>query len=114
MPTLAVKSDNQRLQNLVQPLVEAIRPEKIILFGSRAKGTNRPDSDIDLFIQVETGRDTRQLTRDTYRMLRNLPDRPLVGIDIVIKDRAFVERYGDLVGTVVRPVLREGKVLYAR
>ncbi|MDA0747032.1 MAG: nucleotidyltransferase domain-containing protein [bacterium] len=106
--------DNQMLQRLVQYLVQAIQPEKIILFGSRAKGTAGFDSDIDLFIQVETGRNTREITRKTYRVLRNFPDRPEIGIDVVVKDRAFVERYGDLVGTIVHPVLREGKVLYAR
>lgn len=109
-----VATDHQMLQDVVQCIVDAIRPEKIVLFGSRAKGTAGSDSDIDLFIQIETGQDTRQATRETYRVLRNLPNRPLIGIDVVVKDRAFVERYGDLVGTIVRPALQEGLVLYAR
>jgi hypothetical protein len=33
-------------------------------------------------------------------------------VDIIIKDRRFVERYGDLVGSVVKPALEEGIVLY--
>lgn len=114
MATPFIEMDHQMLQDVVRCLVDAVRPEKIILFGSRAKGTAGPDSDIDLFIQVETGRDTRQVARETYRVLRNLPNRPPVGIDVVVKDRAFVERYGGLVGTVVRPALQEGRVLYAR
>ncbi len=35
-------------------------------------------------------------------------------VDVVVMRKAYVERYGDLVGTVARPALREGKVLYAR
>jgi uncharacterized protein len=35
-------------------------------------------------------------------------------IDVLVMRKAYVERYGDLVGTVARPALREGKVLYAR
>ena len=114
MATPAVEIDHQMLQEVVRCIADAIRPEKIVLFGSRAKGTAGPESDIDLFIQVETGRDTRQVARETYRVLRNLPNRPAVGIDVVVKDRAFVERYGGLVGTVVRPALKEGRLLYAR
>ncbi len=114
MATPVVEVDHRMLQDVVRCIVDAIRPEKIILFGSRAKGTAGSNSDIDLFIQVETGRDTRQIARETYRVLRTLPDRPPVGIDVVVKDRAFVERYGDLVGTVIRPALKEGRVLYAR
>jgi len=37
-----------------------------------------------------------------------------VPVDIVVVRKAYVERYGDLVGTVVRPALREGRVIYAR
>ena len=35
-------------------------------------------------------------------------------VDVVVMRKAYVERYGELVGTVARPALREGKVLYAR
>lgn len=109
-----IEIDDEWFEALAQHIVSAVHPEKIVLFGSRATGTARPDSDIDLFLQVETGRNTREATKETYRALRKLRERPGVDIDIVVKDRAFVERYGDLVGTIVRPVLREGKVLYAR
>ena len=53
-------------------------------------------------------------TRQLYALLRRSPSRPPLGIDVVVKDRAFVERCGELVGAVVRSALREGRVLYAR
>lgn len=106
--------DESLLADLVRHIVAAVHPEKIVLFGSRATGAGRPDSDIDLFVQVETGRNMQETTKEVYRALRRMSKRPRVGIDIVVKERAFVERYGDLVGTVIRPALREGKVLYAR
>jgi predicted nucleotidyltransferase len=109
-----ISVDENALTNLIQHIVAAVHPEKIILFGSRATGTARPDSDIDLLVQVETGRNMQETTKEVYRVLRRMPQRPGVDVDIVVKERAFVERYGDLVGTVVRPALREGKVLYAR
>ena len=106
--------DQTLLDDLVARIVEAVEPEKVILFGSWANGTARPDSDLDLFIQVGTGEDTAAANARAYAAIRPLRPRLRRGVDIVVKDRAFVERYGDLVGTIVRPVLREGKVLYAR
>ena len=106
--------DQDLLDKLVQTIVEAVRPEKVILFGSWATGNAGPDSDIDLFLEVEPGRNTGQAAEHAYAAIRPLRRHLHAGVDIVVKDTAFVERYGDLVGTVLRPVLREGKVLYVR
>jgi hypothetical protein len=53
---------------------------------------------------------TRAEAARIYRVLADLT----VPVDVVVVRTAYVQRYGDLVGTVVRPALREGKVLYAR
>ncbi|MEK6409397.1 MAG: nucleotidyltransferase domain-containing protein [Acidobacteriota bacterium] len=42
--------DERLLREVVLRLVEAIDPDRIILFGSRARGEAMPDSDIDLLI----------------------------------------------------------------
>ena len=106
--------DKALLDDLVKAIVEAVHPEKIVLFGSWARGDARPESDFDLFLQVESGGDTRAAVKAAYRAVAAMPGRLHRGIDIVVHDRAFVERYGDIIGTIVRPVLREGKVLYER
>ncbi len=100
------------MHSLVQTLAEALRPEKIILFGSLARGETGPDSDIDLFVQVPAGEDAGEAARKGYAAIRPLRDILPRGVDLVVKDRSFVERYGDLVGSVVRTVKREGKLLY--
>ena len=106
--------DGAMLSDLVQAIVAGVRPERVVLFGSWARGDAAPDSDIDLFIQVETGQSLSAASKKAYAAIRSVRRQFQCGVDIVVKDRAFVERYGDLVGTVVRPVLREGKVLYVR
>ena len=106
--------DQDVLDELISRIVEAVQPEKVILFGSWARGDARHDSDIDLFLQVETGRDAAEVTRAAYKAIRPVRPRLRRGVDIVVHDRAFVERYGDLVGTIVRPVQREGRMLYVR
>lgn len=102
--------EESTLAALVAALVEALRPEKIVLFGSAARGDAGPDSDIDLFVQVATG----EATRKCYAAIRPLRPEIPRGVDFIVHDRAFVERYGDLVGTIVRAVRRDGKVLYER
>ena len=102
------------LDDLVRVIVEAVHPEKVILFGSWARGEAGRDSDIDFFLQIETGRDTGEVASAAYAAVGAMRGRIPCGVDIVVHDRAFVERYGDLIGTIVRPVLREGKVLYER
>ena len=106
--------DQDLLDELVARIVAAVQPERIILFGSWARGDARKDSDIDLFVEVETGREVGKASDAAYRGISGLSRRLGRGVDIVVKDRAFVERYGHLIGTVVRPALREGKVLYER
>jgi predicted nucleotidyltransferase len=102
------------LAALVNALVAALHPEKIILFGSAARGDAGPDSDIDLFVQVPTGVDTGEATRKGYRAIGPLYSEVQRGVDIVVYDREFVDTYGDLVGTIIPTVRREGKLLYAR
>ena len=102
------------LAEVVDTLVRAIRPERVILFGSRARGDHSAESDIDLFVEIESGRDPAEAEKDCYRALRRSRLGAGTGIDVVVKDQAYVERYRDLVGTIVRPVLKVGKVLYAR
>lgn len=38
------------LKEITKRLVNSIHPDKLVLFGSRARGDNRPDSDIDIMI----------------------------------------------------------------
>jgi len=109
-----VALDESLVASLVAAIASAVAPEKIILFGSCARGDAGAHSDLDLFVQVQTGRDTHEATTRAYQAVRPLRARLDRGLDIVVKDRAFVERYGDLVGTVVRTAIEEGQVLYVR
>ena len=98
------------LQEITQRIRAVSDPEQIILFGSAARGEASPDSDLDLLVvKAEVG-STRAEAARIYCALADLP----LPIDVVVVRQAYVQRYGDLIGTVVRPALREGKVLYAR
>ena len=100
------------LQSITDSLVDELHPEEVILFGSRAAGTDKPESDIDLLVVLpdsgETRRHRRRLTGRTYRRLASYP----VAKDILIYTRAEVERWRHVPGHVVARGLSEGRRLY--
>ena len=111
-PTLPLNPDQvtELLDEIVQRIVAVSNPEQIILFGSYARGDVGPDSDLDLLVIKDEVDSTRAETTRIYRSLAKLA----VPVDVIVVRTAYVQRYGDLVGTVIRPALQEGKVLYVR
>ena len=98
------------LPTIVDRLVQGFSPRRIILFGSFARGDAGPDSDLDLLVvldQVENKRNS------TAAMLDTLADLP-ISKDVVVTTPDEIARRGHLVGTILRPALREGAVLYER
>jgi predicted nucleotidyltransferase len=106
--------NDQDITSLLDDITRRIRevsdPEQIILFGSRARGDSRPDSDVDLLIIKDNIESIRAEAGRIYRALSNIS----LPVDVVVVRPAYVEQYKDIIGTIVRPALREGKVLYAR
>jgi predicted nucleotidyltransferase len=95
---------------MAERIVRAYDPVKIILFGSHARGEAGPESDIDLLVVLPEVANKRQTAVAIRRRLTDLP----VPKDIVVTTPEEIASRGDLVGTVLRPALREGKVLYER
>jgi len=86
---------------------DAIRPDKVILFGSRARGEARPDSDFDLLIIAPSALSRWQRTPPLYRLLAGLG----VPKDIVWWTPEEVEEWRGVKSHFVNTALREGKVL---
>jgi len=98
------------IEGMVRRIVEGFDPQRIILFGSYARGTSGPDSDVDLLIIMDVEGSKKEIAIQIDRALidRRLP------LDIVVVTPEEVERYRGLVGNVIRPALEEGKTLYER
>jgi len=100
------------LRQMVNAIVSEVSPETIILFGSRARGDARPDSDVDLLV-VETEpfspqRSRRKEAARLYMALRNLG----VSKDILLYSREEFEHWKDSLNHVVGRAHREGRVLH--
>lgn len=95
---------------MVLRIVQACDPEKVILFGSHATGHARPGSDLDFLVITRHGESKRQVAVELYRALRDAG----VAKDIIVVRPEEFERYRDVIGTVIYPAAREGKILYER
>jgi predicted nucleotidyltransferase len=94
---------------MVVRIVESLHPNKIVLFGSYAWGKPNEDSDIDLFIIVDSsGEPEYRRARKVYRCLRGVP----VPIDVIVKTTNEVRKSAKVVSSLTRKILEEGKVLY--
>jgi predicted nucleotidyltransferase len=104
--------ENDPMEEMVQRIVTGFDPLSVVLFGSRARGEAKRDSDIDLLVVMPANSvpDTHRVAAEILRVLKDVP----VPKDVVVTTPEEIERRGDLVGDVLRPALREGKVLYER
>jgi predicted nucleotidyltransferase len=104
------RSVQQIIDEMVQRIVEGFDPHRIILFGSHARGLAGPDSDVDLLVVMPVKGSRRQQTVAIRAVLHGMG----LAKDVIVATPEEVEQYGDMVGTLIRPALREGKVLYER
>jgi uncharacterized protein len=96
------------LDDIVRRIVAVAAPDRIILFGSAARGDAHPDSDLDLLI-IKRGPCHRGRVTDTiYRALFGA-DR---AVDAVVVTQEDIERYRDSFALIIYPALREGWVIY--
>jgi len=102
------------LQQMVETIVREVSPQTIILFGSRARGDARSDSDVDLLV-VETElfspqRSRRKEAARLYIALKGLA----ISKDILLYSRDEFERWKNSLNHVVGRAHREGRVLHGR
>lgn len=99
-----------KLAEIVRRLVEAFQPERIYLFGSKARGDEGPDSDYDLLIVVSD--DVPPELRDAgiaYRVLWGVG----AAVDAVVCRSGWFSARTHLKASLPGTVLREGKLLHA-
>ena len=99
--------DQQTLDDIIRRIVEVAQPEKIILFGSAARGEMNRHSDVDLLI-VKAGADALDLMGEIYTNLHGVG----AAVDAIVVSPQDVERYKDSHALVIKPALREGRVVY--
>lgn len=105
-----VQVDEQLLRDVVRRIVDVSHPHKIILFGSRARGTSRSGSDVDLLIIADSREPRYRRSAPLYGALSDI----MVPMDIVVYTPGEVEEWGTVAQAFVSTAVREGKVLYEK
>ena len=99
--------DKSTLDSIIGRIIEVAEPEKIILFGSAARGCMGRNSDVDLLI-IKEGADSLDVMARIYRRLYGIG----AAVDAIVVSPEDVERYKDSHALIIKPVLQEGMVVY--
>ncbi|MBI5107556.1 MAG: nucleotidyltransferase domain-containing protein [Rhodocyclales bacterium] len=109
-----LSNDDSLIREMVDTIVREADPDTVILFGSRAHGNARADSDVDLLIverePFSPQRSRRQETARLYLALRKLA----ISKDLLLYSRDEFERFKDSAHHIVGRAQREGRVLHER
>jgi uncharacterized protein len=110
MATTDTRSIDEIIAEMTRRIVERFDPLQVILFGSHARGDAHADSDIDLLVVFPHVENTRLKAVAILDELSGLG----VAKDIVVTTPDEIAAWGKLIGTVLEPALREGRVVYER
>jgi predicted nucleotidyltransferase len=98
-----------QIERMARRIVQQFAPERIILFGSHARGNAGPQSDVDLLVVMQVKGSKRQKQLEVRMALGDQP----FPVDIIVSRPEDFAWRKDYVGTIEHPAWREGKVLYS-
>jgi predicted nucleotidyltransferase len=104
------KNTHNIIDRMVRVIVRRCHPERIILFGSHARGQAGPDSDVDLLVVMPVSGSKREKQLELGIALHRF----VLPVDVVVTTPEDFAWRKEIPGTIERPAALEGKVLYAR
>lgn len=109
-----IQVTDELLREMTDVIVREIKPRRIILFGSYARGDARPDSDLD-FLVVEDGPfDAQRSRRAAMTRLWELFFDYFIPMDFLVFTPEEIEKWKDAKNHVIAHAMREGRMLYER
>jgi predicted nucleotidyltransferase len=95
------------IDQVVEQIVEKFKPQKIILFGSYARGNPRPESDVDMLVVMNT---SLKEVQQAIQICQQIEYR--FGLDLIVHTPKYLAERVKMGDWFLRDVLKEGKVLY--
>jgi predicted nucleotidyltransferase len=105
---------NPIVREIVDATVAAVEPERIVLFGSRARGDEQPGSDLDLLVVAGAPFTVAHSRQDALRRIRRALGGVRIPVDILLYTPAEVDAWRDSPNHVIARSLREGVTAYER
>jgi len=103
-------ADDILVRDIVRRIVQTTQPDKIILFGSRARGDARPDSDFDVLVIKDSDEPGYRRDAPLYLALAGMN----APVDLMVYTPEEVREWSAVPQAFVTTAVREGKVLYER
>ena len=103
-------SRETEIRKMIRRIVRRFHPERIILFGSHARGEAGPDSDVDLLVVMSITGSKRKKQLEIGVAVHDLR----VPTDIIVTTPEEFAWRKEIPGTIERPAALEGTVLYER
>ncbi|MEI8390279.1 MAG: nucleotidyltransferase domain-containing protein [bacterium] len=102
--------DRNIIDKIINAVLKVLVPDKIILFGSQARGDARPNSDYDILVIKSGIENGSKIEGDIYEKL--FYEDFLASVDVLVATPEIVEQYKDSLGCVLKPALKEGILIY--
>jgi uncharacterized protein len=106
----ALHSNAGAIREIVQRIVTTADPLKVILFGSRARGDSRPDSDFDFLVIRPSSEPRHRRAAPIYTALADIP----VEVEVMVYTPLEVLEWAEVPEAFVTTAVREGQLLYER
>ena len=104
---MIIAKENIALKIIKESIVELLPESSILLFGSRARNENSEDSDYDLMIITKDTYDNKELRLIKSKIRKKLA-KERIPVDLIIQSKSEVETNKNIIGHIVRQVLKEG------
>jgi predicted nucleotidyltransferase len=105
-----ISLNDDLVRGIVRRIVDTAQPEKVVLFGSRARGDARPDSDFDVLVIKQSDEPRYRRSIPLYVALADLP----VEVEVMVYTPEEVEEWSEVPQAFVTTALREGATIYER
>ena len=101
-------SDN--IKRILLNALKNIQYNQIILFGSRAKGNNREDSDYDILVIVNNSFSMDEIRKIECDIRKKMATH-LIDVDVLVRTEKMISKYENVSGTVIHEAMKEGVLI---
>lgn len=109
-----VSISRQLIEDMVQAVVEEVRPQRIYLFGSCARDSYKPDSDVDLLIVEQDEFGPQRNRWSELKRIRKALKPFRVPKDVLVYSQDEFERWENSINHIISHAVREGKLIYEK
>ena len=107
LPVVSIPN-KKLLEEVTRRIVASVKPRRVLLFGSAARGRTSRNSDFDMLVVVRERVHRRHAAQKIYRNLHGSG----IAVDVVVATESDLKKYGQRPGTILKIALQEGRVVY--